>query len=230
MIKRIRLTNFKGFERYELRLVDESWLVGPNNAGKSTIIAALRTVSQMASQAKRRKPDYFPMDKGVQVAAHLFPAGRFGLVEENLRHEFRDVETRVEVTFGSGAHLFAVWPKTDDDEEDLATEAFFYVRSGQDVQVRTAAAARELLPDIGVVPILSPVEHEESLLTEEYVRANLGTRLASRHTRNQLRLLQEQEPTDDEYEHALAEFLDWARPWTNDFSIGEVVSRFTDSG
>jgi hypothetical protein len=234
MIKRLRLENFKGFERYEVAFAEDNWLVGPNNAGKSTIIAALRTAALMVSHAKRRQPDYFPLDGDFEVAAHLFPASRFGLVEENLRHEFRNIETRLEASFGSGARLVAVWPpradEEDDDDDEAGTEAYFYIRSGQDVQVRTTARARTVLPDIGVIPILSPVEHEEPRLTDDYVRSNLGGRLASRHARNQLRLLQQQTPSIDGYDHALAEFLDWARPWTRDFRVGEVVSRMSSDG
>src|SRR5688500_8020666 len=42
MIKRLILTNFKGFEQFTVGFGSETFLVGPNNAGKSTIIAALR--------------------------------------------------------------------------------------------------------------------------------------------------------------------------------------------
>jgi predicted ATP-dependent endonuclease of OLD family len=223
VIKKLRLVNFKGFERFEISFGPESWLVGPNNAGKSTIIAALRTAARMASLAQRRRPEHFAMDGQVQVPAHAFSADQFGLVEENLRHEFRDVETRLEVTFGNGGRLVAVWP-TAESEED----AFFYVRSGQDVHVRTTAAARAILRSIGVVPILSPVEHEEARLSDEHVRANLSSRLASRHARNQLRRLRSQEASVDGYDDRLAEFLDWARPWTQDFRVGDLVERHTD--
>jgi predicted ATP-dependent endonuclease of OLD family len=53
MIKKLRLDHFKGFERFEISFGRDNWLVGPNNAGKSTIIAALRTAAQMASVARR---------------------------------------------------------------------------------------------------------------------------------------------------------------------------------
>jgi hypothetical protein len=225
MIKQLHLRNFKGFERFEVTFAPESWLVGPNNAGKSTIVAALRTAASMAAYAKRRQPDYFPTDGDFQVAAHIVPTHRFGLVEENLRHEFRDIETRIEARFASGARLIAVWPPAAGEEE-----AYFYVRTGQGVQVRSSSMAREVLPSIGVVPILGPAEHEESRLTEEHVRANLSGRLASRHARNQLRLLMQQDASVDGYDNAFAEFLDWARPWTTDFRLRDVVDRRVPDG
>jgi predicted ATP-dependent endonuclease of OLD family len=225
MIKRLRLRNFKGFERFEITFGPENWLVGPNNAGKSTVIAALRTTARMASLAQRRRPEHFGMDGLVQVPGHAFTASQFGLVEENLRHEFRDVETRFEVTFHNGARLIAIWPPAESQEDP-----FFYVKSPNDVHVRTTAAARQALPAIGVVPILSPVEHEEPRLSPEHVRANLAGRLASRHARNQLRRMMLEEPSIEGYDDRLAEFLDWARPWTQDFRVRDLVERTTDEG
>ena len=50
---------------------------------------------------------------------------------------------------------------------------------------RTAAAVRKLFPlDCVVVPPLSPLEEDEAYVTDETVRRNQGTRLASRNFRN----------------------------------------------
>jgi AAA domain, putative AbiEii toxin, Type IV TA system len=225
MIKRLQLQHFKGFERFDIAFKDDNWLVGPNNAGKSTIIAALRTAAQMASFAQRRVPEHFPTDRGVEVPSHWYTPGRYGLVEENLRHEFRDVETRLEVTFSSRARLTAVWPRPSGEEE-----AYFYLRASDGVYVRTTAEARALLPDVGVVPILEPVQHREKRLADEYVNSSMGTRLASRHTRNQIRLLRDKEPDTEGYDNLLSEFRDWARPWTRDFRVGDLAEHLTDEG
>jgi hypothetical protein len=225
MIRRLQIQHFKGFERFDITFKGDNWLVGPNNAGKSTIIAALRTAAQMASFAQRRVPEHFPTDRGVEVPSHLYTPGRYGLVEENLRHEFRDVETRLEVTFGSRARLTAVWPRPSVEEE-----AYFYVTANDGVYVRTTAEARALLPDVGVVPILEPVQHREKRLADDYVNSSMGTRLASRHTRNQIRLMRDREPDTEGYDDLLAQFRDWARPWTRDFRVGDLAEHLTDEG
>lgn len=179
----------------------------------------------MASLAQRRVPEHFPTDHGVRVPSHWYTPGRYSLVEENLRHEFRDVETRLEVTFSSRARLIAVWPRPS-----VAEEAYFYVRATDGVYVRTTAEARALLPDVGVVPILEPVQHREKRLADEYVNSSMGTRLASRHTRNQIRLLRDKEPDTEGYDNLLSEFRDWARPWTRDFRVGDLAEHLTDEG
>ncbi|WP_136800020.1 AAA family ATPase [Desulfosediminicola ganghwensis] len=46
MITRINLRNFKAFERSSLRLKPITILLGPNNSGKSSVLASLRMLSQ----------------------------------------------------------------------------------------------------------------------------------------------------------------------------------------
>jgi predicted ATP-dependent endonuclease of OLD family len=46
-IQRVELHGFRAFERFSLPLRGDSYLAGPNNAGKSTLIGALRVAAQM---------------------------------------------------------------------------------------------------------------------------------------------------------------------------------------
>jgi len=91
------LTNFKAFERFDLRLPDgDVYLVGPNNAGKSTLLAAARSAALMVRQAQRLRAEHQRKIDGVLQYGHLFGSEQIGLVEENLRHEFIQEETRLE--------------------------------------------------------------------------------------------------------------------------------------
>lgn len=56
MLERIELTDFKAFHRLELGLERLTFLLGPNNAGKSSIIAPLRLLAQTATSADLRVP------------------------------------------------------------------------------------------------------------------------------------------------------------------------------
>ena len=49
MIDRVRLVRYKGFEEFDLRIGRQAVLVGPNNAGKITLIQSLRLASQSAA-------------------------------------------------------------------------------------------------------------------------------------------------------------------------------------
>ena len=55
---------------------------------------------------------------------------------------------------------------------------------------------RDWYSTIGVIQTFSPVEHREQLLSEGHVQINLGTRLASRHFRNQLYYLRQSNAGD----------------------------------
>jgi uncharacterized protein YhaN len=53
MIKQLQLKNFRGFEDHCLDFRELTVVVGANNAGKSTIVEALRIVSIVATRFKR---------------------------------------------------------------------------------------------------------------------------------------------------------------------------------
>jgi hypothetical protein len=220
VIRRVDLDHFKAFERFSLRLRGDAFVAGPNNAGKSTLIAAMRTAAKMLRHATRRTATYDVLDKGNRVVAHVFAPGQFGLIEENLRHEFRDIEARFTVRFENGVALTAVWPPTPEEQD-----AFFYLLDG-DVSLRTPDDVARGVPSIGTIPILSPIDHQEGVLTSDrYIRDNIDGRLTSRHFRNQLMLLR-REPDGSNYEA----FQEFARPWIPELELGLVRQRFGPGG
>ena len=141
---------------------------------------------------------------------HAFLGDHVGLTEENLRHEFREIPTTMTLTFGNKAELAVVW--------EVGQQGFFYLRH-DDVGLHEPRAVREVFPSVGIVPVLSPIDPQEELLTEKHVRANLDGRLASRHFRNQLGLL------DREWgEHGteLEAFKAFAKPWLSELQLGDL--------
>lgn len=188
-LHRVELNNFKAFERLTASFSDSTFVVGPNNAGKSTLLSALRLASGLLRHAMRVRPDRAGEFKGQQHVGYGFDAERLGLVEENLRHEFRDLETSVSVVFAQGARLHAVWPGGATEEEADSSSPFFFVEVENKPQPRTPSAVRSSFPSVGVVPMLAPIERSEDLLEASTVKRGLGGRLSSRHFRNELYLL-----------------------------------------
>lgn len=220
MITGVYLQNFKAFERFRVTFKGDAFLVGPNNAGKSTVIAALRSVASMVRIASReRATQSFEVD-GFQQAGYWFNGQQIGLVDENLRHEFHQVETRVKAKFESGATLEAVWPIDEDD-------GFFFILDKQGVNLMQLGAIRQALPSVGVIPVLTPLDHLEELLSEKHVRSSLDGRLASRHFRNQLYLL-EQEPSATENRNRLEDFKRFAQPWIAELELMDLDLRRGD--
>ena len=55
-ITSVRFSRYKAFESFQIALHDFNVLVGPNNAGKSTIIGAFRILAEGLRRAKARNP------------------------------------------------------------------------------------------------------------------------------------------------------------------------------
>ena len=111
MIKRVELENFKAFEKLSAAFGDSTFVVGPNNAGKSTLLSALRLASGLLRQACRAKPDRIGEYRGGSYVAYGFDAEPLGLVEENLRHEFRNLQTSIRVVFDKERASLRFGPK-----------------------------------------------------------------------------------------------------------------------
>lgn len=115
-----------------------------------------------------------------------------------------------------------MWPKVVGDEDEDSQQNYFYLESKPGLQVRDPVGAKAAFPLLGVVPILSPIEHTEGLRDNRYVRTSVSTRLSSRHFRNQLRLMQE----DGIFEG----FCEFAAPWLDDFKLDAFDHHLDDSG
>lgn len=85
------------------------------------------------------------------------------------------------------------------------------------------------MPDVAVVPSLSPVEHEERILDPEYVRSQMSGRLASRHFRNHLYILAGT-VLPDTGENELTNFVSWAEPWLPGLVVSDLVTRQGEKG
>jgi len=191
MLKRLQLTHYKGFQDFTINFGQRALLIGPNNAGKTTLITAIRICALLLNHAKRRNAEVMRHDEQRERRVQAYPiqlrGGRSAF--ENIRHEFREAETRLTLTFQNGAALYAVWPPKEQEEEE--EKNFFYLEHIEGMQPRNIATVRSYYSSIGIVPTLTPIEYEEKLLSEEHIEASLGTRLVSRHFRNQLYYLRQ---------------------------------------
>ena len=199
----------------------------------------------MLDYALHRAPDSTIGDLGRDVVHSYTPLrSTLSMVPENLRHEFRNVETSFVILFSNGAALHSIWPASSDpsDPPDLRELAFF-LESRPGIQVRTAQDVARYFPTIGIIPKLHPVDQDETARSAQTLSRNVSGRLASRHFKNHLRLLYEErevrvqgrDPDDDEewddsegvYEHwknvcDWPDFVAFAAPWLGSFVITGV--------
>lgn len=227
MLQKLELHHFRAFERFTVSFGPDAFLVGANNAGKTTIVTAARAVARMLNIAKNRKPDGRAIDAGRSFPVYRFSNQSVDLDVENLRHEFRNQETRIQATFKSQAVLTAIWPGASPEQEIWDVDPYFYVTVKDRSQPTTPKAVRDIFPTVGVIPVLAPVEAVETQLGEKYVREHVDSRLASRHFRNQLNLLEaERWPWQGTFEAYLAHLEDWA----HEISLGTPRLRVASDG
>lgn len=200
-IQQLNLRNFKAFDKFTMTLGANAFLVGPNNAGKSTLVSAARVAAGMLDHATRRKPTGYREHGPRRVSTHSLRADQYGLVTENLRHQFRSGESAVSLHTDTDLILTGVWP-SDDDE---FPKPFFYLRHSDGRNVLQPSKVRELTGQIGIIPGLYPINHTETVLQEEYVRSNFQRSRSSQHARNHLLLIRR----GDEFE----DFIEFVTRW-----------------
>src|SRR5687768_11751063 len=156
-------------------------LVGPNNCGKSTIIGAFRVLASGLRRARSKSATVVDGPNG-PVFGYVLSADDFPVSIENVHTDYDDIDTMVRFRFSNGTALILYFPVKG--EYSLIPEGFSHIR--------TPSQFRSLFPiTVGVIPILGPLEHNETLVTEDTVRRELGTHRASRHFRNYWHLYKE---------------------------------------
>lgn len=218
MLNSLEMDHFKGFKRFTVHFPDSAYIVGPNNAGKSTLVQGLRACAHMLRYAKTRAPQGYRRDGSRQMLSYALADAHLPLVAENIRHEFMAAETRISLVFANRARLTAVWPT---DTEESEPQGFFYLETADGRQPRRPKDVLESFPRIGVVPSPSPLEHTEVVLNPDYVKRNEDGKLSSRHFRNQLYCLKSGPAEGKEYN----DFLEYVSEWTPELRILSIRSR-----
>ncbi|OGS38341.1 MAG: hypothetical protein A2551_04100 [Elusimicrobia bacterium RIFOXYD2_FULL_34_30] len=172
----IRFTRYKAFREFSLSLDRFNILVGPNNSGKSTILGAFRILSEAIRRANAKSPTIVEGPNG-HVRGYQINLGNIPVGTENIFYNYKE-EHPASVSFriSNGDHLNLFFPKRGIC--NLICET-----AGK--AITSPKLFRQNFPiEIGFVPILGPVEHDEQLFQIEAARESLLTHRASRNFRN----------------------------------------------
>lgn len=151
-------------------------LVGPNNCGKSTIISAFRILDVGLKLAFSWSASQIPSYRGGRTWGHRVPIDHIPVAIENVHTDYEDVDSRIEFRISNGNKFILYFPQ--DGGCFLSWET-----QGHDIS--TPGKLKKAFPiKIQVVPVLGPLEHEETVKTEDTVKKSLNTHRASRHFRN----------------------------------------------
>lgn len=167
--------NFKALGNYSIKLQHMNVLVGPNNCGKSTILGAFHALVAGLRRARTKSAEMVdgPVGEhfGYRISEDVLP-----ISIENVHTDYAEVDSLVTFRLSNGNRLKLHFP-------EAGGCALFAETRGK--LVRTPSQFKSAFPlTVKIVPVLGPVEHDETILTEDTVRRGLSSHLASRHFRN----------------------------------------------
>jgi hypothetical protein len=174
-LARIEFTNFKAFRKFSVALDHVNVLVGPNNAGKSTVIAALRVLEAGLRRARGRSPERLPYAEQ-QALGYSLSRATLPISTENVATDYDDVVAKIAYRLSNGNRLEVHFPPD---------RQFYMVANTEKGPPHSAAQFKAAFPiSLTLVPPLGPLEHEEPLVQVGTVDGALATHRASRHFRN----------------------------------------------
>lgn len=172
----IRFKNYKTFRDYRVNLSEFNILVGPNNAGKSTVIGALRILGEGLRKAHARRAEY--MDSAVYRGyGYRVDLRDLPISTENIFTDYDEAEpARIDFEVVPGGKLSLLFPERDD--------CILIGDTGARTPQTPSEFKRAFDLALSFVPVLGPVEHNERLFQKEAARNALQTHRASRNFRN----------------------------------------------
>jgi energy-coupling factor transporter ATP-binding protein EcfA2 len=183
MLASLELKNFRGFSGHRLTFRELTVIVGRNNAGKSTIVEALRLVSiithRFGALNFHAMPDWL---EGPRIYRGVRPDLRgmeFDFATVFHRYEPPPAEIVARFTNAVVVRIFV------GGEDELHCVVFG--PDGKPIPDKGRARAIEL-PLVSILPQIGPLNPTEEKLNDDYVRSAQDSRLASLHFRNQLHL------------------------------------------
>jgi energy-coupling factor transporter ATP-binding protein EcfA2 len=175
-ITSVHFSRYKAFRDFSIALQRFNILVGPNNCGKSTILSVFRILAEAIRKAKSKSATLVEGPNG-ETRGYSVGLGSIPVATENIFNNYNDDQpARVTFRMSSGDSLMLFFPKRGIC--NLICET-----SGRPITSPSSFRQR-FCPEIGYVPILGPVEHEERLFQKEAAREALLTHRASRNFRN----------------------------------------------
>lgn len=175
-ITSIRFSRYKAFENFQISLQEFNVLVGPNNAGKSTVIGAFRILAEGLRKARSKNAEPVNIN-GLTGWGHRLNLATLPIAAENIFFDYDDSSpAQVVFRLSNGNHLKLYFPEQG---------ACYLIPESSKRAPRTPSQFKSDFDiEIGFVPILGPVEQKERLYEKEAARLALLTSGASRNFRN----------------------------------------------
>ncbi len=189
MINSIKIENFRGFKNQNIEFRNLNIAIGKNNAGKTTLIEALRIISLITRKYKtanfKQCPSWLDIPKrhfGIKPSLK-----DIDLSFDNITYAYSDEPAKIIIMFENNCKIVLHFKNKDQ---------FHAVLFFEDGTICNNSNRTDLiLPEINILPQISPLQKTEEILNEDYVKNNIDYSLSSRHFRNQLIYFEEQYDT-----------------------------------
>lgn len=175
-VKTVELFDYKAFARFKLSAREKNVLVGPNNAGKSTLLDAFRITFDVLRFANRRKAILKSQGSDSVCATWLIPPSAVQSELRNCIHNFGDGKAKLTIRLENESTLVVLI------EPEGPLEC--YLKTENAARKSTSFLSAQFPLKLVIVPTLSPLEQNEEFVQEDTVERNRYSRLASRNFRN----------------------------------------------
>jgi predicted ATP-dependent endonuclease of OLD family len=185
MLERIQLINFRCFENYTLDFSDFNLLCGKNNAGKTSVVDAIKCLSFVVNRFNnlqyKEPPEWTNVPKRYKGVS---PSTKYTNINfKTIVYDYLEspaiVKARlknnifIDVYINNKGYIFGIIRKDDS-----------YIYNKTD-------AKKLKIGELAILPQVAPLLIEENLFQKNYVLESIDTRLSYRHFRNQLYYLKE---------------------------------------
>ncbi len=168
MLRKVEVRNFKMFEEQTFDLPDHLVVVGPNNGGKTSLLQAIATWSEVANHWFETNPDFARRDDGNYPAADLNLRLFDAVPLADFPHLWRRKQVIAPISISVETEDWRVGFAIEYSATELAG-----VRPMRDVPETNLERCKERPPTIVHVPPSSGLLVEERPLTEDGVRASV---------------------------------------------------------
>lgn len=186
MLRQLELRNFRCFDSHLVPLRSLTVVVGRNNAGKSSIVDALRLISLVTRRYQylnfAKAPGWLDIPKRHRGVAPSLRGIELNL--DTVFHRYGEPPASIVATFESGDTVSVyVGPRREIYSTILD-------KNGEPVTSK-AEALRARIPSVNILPQIAPLALEEKELLEDYVRGAADSALSHLHFRNELIVFQD---------------------------------------
>ena len=214
MLKELVIKNFRCYVDSTISFNGTSILVGKNNAGKSTMIEALKIISSVTRKYQALRfiapPKWVPGIESYGVSPNV---ENMNISDRGIFNMYGNPPAYIEAVFLNGTSIKAFVG------EGLSIFAVLYDEDG--CPIRNSREAKSVqIPQIEVLPQISAVLDTERVIKKSTVDGNRSTRLASRNFRNQLFY----------YSEAFPAFKNLVESTWEELRVNPVETYFEDDG